>query len=515
MPAIPIKVFAPVGTKIRGLHHQTTLFLHTQGQPKVTLKLKKLPSPAPGTARTTAEVRLRWGLALMIDSQEALGSAINLAQINQALRTHFTDQTPFTTDPYLPLLLSNRRGETAEGIFDINRHNWLAKSGLAKNPGGSMLYTPEGTTLSTVAAQVEYDGEGIYFRCLLTLIQDSDQRPLVQIGYHDYGLRPQEQDRYQQLTVYFNDSEAYRLNALDKRSFLQQLEDGDLDGLLPLVSCLQKLNPAQSVHVIDTVRKKGARFDWHSQPDVAADPVLFALESDHYFADGIANNTYHYRLGDGHTVIQDSGGVDILVLLGEITEEALALQRTGDDLQLIIYRDVKEAGIITLKNHFTVSSARMENIMVDERNYNITRLLQGRLTLSGKNSGAITRMPFEHHLLDYSNNLSEHGEGNSLYLLTPDSKGYYAINDADGVDMLELPENIRRNDVCWQKREMTWSSASAYLIILSLSGCKTILRPLGIGWSKSGYRTLFIAFMIVVSLFLVGRAREKVINLKR
>ncbi|WP_342220830.1 C80 family cysteine peptidase [Candidatus Fukatsuia endosymbiont of Tuberolachnus salignus] len=93
LPAIPIKVFAPVGTKIRGLHHQTTLFLHTQGQPKVTLKLKKLPSPAPGTARTTAEVRLRWGLALMIDSQEALGSAINLAQINQALRTHCFDRS--------------------------------------------------------------------------------------------------------------------------------------------------------------------------------------------------------------------------------------------------------------------------------------------------------------------------------------------------------------------------------------------------------------------------------------
>ncbi|WP_342221756.1 C80 family cysteine peptidase [Candidatus Fukatsuia endosymbiont of Tuberolachnus salignus] len=278
-PAIPLSVFAHVGTEIVGASPNTTLFLHRNDLPKVTFKLTAIP-PVPG------ETTQKWGLSLYAESRDVL-QGDNAAKIAHTLG-HYTLNGPvrFEVGAYVPLYVNNNESnQQAEGMFDIARQNWLViDSHTDLTHPDLRLYTSHGKHIDIPAGStLADDKQGLHVISSKTIMYDSNRQPLVQLRYQ-YSPNQQPEPAHQPLSIVLSDSQHYRTHARNKHTFFQQLQENIVDELSPLMTWLNRMTP-QRVRIIDSIRQDEAILYWNGQqllaerPEVTSQPASSDLEN--------------------------------------------------------------------------------------------------------------------------------------------------------------------------------------------------------------------------------------------
>lgn len=123
--------------------------------------------------------------------------------------------------------------------------------------------------------------------------------------------------------------------------------------------------------------------------------TLAGHQGDDELDGGEDDDTYLYALGEGHDLIRDSQGLNILKLFGGITLEKIRIRRAGHDLQLIFATldsqgNDDESQRITLRDHFT--AAVINTLEIAGKSYRIADIV-ARASLPLKSAGTFTGGP--------------------------------------------------------------------------------------------------------------------------
>jgi Ca2+-binding RTX toxin-like protein len=181
------------------------------------------------------------------------------------------------------------------------------------------------------------------------------------------------------------------------------------------------------------------------QSNITANDTFIGLEGDDTLYGYDGDDTYYWNLGDGNDVIEDTAGMDLLVLGAGITVDDLRLENSlGGDLRLHIGSEY-----ITVRNQFDATGYEVETILFDDDStFNLT----GDLTFTGSSSNdfvyAQENVTADDTLIGLEGNDYLYGyDGDDTYVWNIGDGNDIIRDDAGTADQLVLGAGITLNDL--------------------------------------------------------------------